>query len=77
MPGVDFKEVYSLVIHDMTVRLLIIVALVLGLDYCLVDVKIAFLHGILGKDETIYMDCPAGMECETDECLQLINPSTG
>jgi hypothetical protein len=37
----------------------------------IVDVEMAFLHGVLKEGEEIYMDCPKGMVCQEDECLLL------
>jgi low affinity Fe/Cu permease len=54
IPGIDFQDVYSLVINDATTILLI--QLIFKLQDRLADVDVAFLHGYL--DEEIYMNCP-------------------
>jgi hypothetical protein len=69
VPGVDFEQVYSAVANDVTFRLVIIVMIVLKLDAMIFDVETAFLYGKL--DKKIYMDCPAGMDHDADECLIL------
>ena len=60
IPGVDYTENYSPVIHDVTYRILIILQIVFGLESMIMDVETAFLHGDLSEE--IYMDCPEGME---------------
>ena len=60
IPGVDFTENYSPVIHDVTYRILLIIQIIFGLDSRIIDVETAFLHGDL--TEEIYMDCPEGLE---------------
>ena len=71
VPGIDFQEVYSPVVNDITIRILLIMMMVQGYDSILVDVETAFLHGELKDGEEIYMDCPAGMIHHEDECLLL------
>ena len=71
VPGIDFQDSYSPVVNDATVRLLIIVMLVFELDSLIIDIETAFLHGILGPGEEIYMDCPEGLKAGHDECLLL------
>ena len=75
VPGQDFNEVYSPVVHDTTVRLLLIARMILKIISILVDVETAFLHGDL--KELIYMDCPEGLEHEADECLLLLKTIYG
>ena len=77
IPGVDFHQIYSPVVNDVTVRLLLVILLIKGLVCGLVDVETAFLHGVLGEDEAVYMDCPEGMPHTVDECLQLIKTIYG
>ena len=70
IPGVDFTENYSPVIHDVTYRLLLILQILFGLKAGIIDVETAFLHGDL--DHEIYMDCPEGMEGgDPSKCLLL------
>ncbi len=59
IPGVDFSENFSPVVHDITFRLLIKVMILCGYSAKIADVETAFLHGRL--EEEIYMDCPPGM----------------
>ena len=77
VPGVDFEEIYSPVVNDVTVRILLIIMLLMNLEVCLVDVETAFLNGVLGRGEEIYMDCPAGMQHKEDECLLLLKTIYG
>ena len=37
----------------------------------------AFLHGVLGEGEEVYMDCPEGLDHEEDECLLLLKTLYG
>ena len=69
IPGIDFTEVYSPVINDISFRIGMVMMLQLGLDAVIFDVETAFLHGEL--KEKIYMDCPDGMPSGSDECLLL------
>ena len=70
IPGVDYTENYSPVIHDCTYRLLIVLQLLFKLQSRIIDVETAFLHGDL--TEEIYMDCPQGMDGgRPDLCLKL------
>ena len=71
IPGVDFTESHSPVINDVTVRIILILLILRKYKSMIVDVETAFLHGILGKGEEIYMDCPKGMIHSEDECLLL------
>ena len=47
IPGVDFSENYSLVAHDITYHVLILLVLTYGYDAKIVDVETAFLYGNL------------------------------
>ena len=69
IPGVDYDQSYSPVIHDITFRTLLLVKIILGLAAKIVDVETAFLEGEL--EEEIYMECPAGMDSTEDEVLIL------
>ena len=60
IPGVDYSEHFSPVIHDVTYRLLIILQIIHSFQTRIIDVETAFLHGDL--EEEIYMDCPEGLE---------------
>ena len=75
VPGQDFNEVYSPVVNDCTVRILLIIKMILTLESMLVDIETAFLHGNL--KEIIFMDCPPGMDHGEDECLQLLKTIYG
>jgi hypothetical protein len=48
---------------------MLIAEMVWKLSSKIVDVETAFLHSDLDKE--IYMDCPQGLEHETNECLLL------
>ena len=72
IPGIDFQDTYSPVVNDVTVKLLLIKMLVGELDSLIIDIETAFLHGVLGPGEEIYMDCPEGLGAQSDECLLLV-----
>jgi histone deacetylase 1/2 len=58
VPGVDFTETYAPVVNDITVQILLIILILWKLHSILIDVEMAFLHGILKGGGEIFMDCP-------------------
>ena len=56
--GVDFNEVFSPVVHDTSIRMLLALVALQDLELEQLDVKTAFLHGEL--EEQIYMQQPEG-----------------
>jgi len=68
--GVDFHQVFSPVVNDVTFRIMLIAKMIMKLDSYQFDVETAFLLGEL--DEEIYMECPPGMGALADECLRLL-----
>ncbi len=70
IPGVDFSEIYSPVVYDVTFRILILMLILFGLKAKIVDVETAFLYGNI--EEEIFMECPLGMtNAEEDDALEL------
>ena len=70
IPGVDFSENYSPVVHDVTFRLLLVLKIVYGFSAKIADIETAFLWGDL--EEEIFMDCPKGLqEAKTTDTLVL------
>jgi hypothetical protein len=57
-PGVDYDETFSLVVKPATVRTVLSLALARSWPVHQLDVKNAFLHGLL--TETVYCSQPAG-----------------
>ena len=61
IPGVDFTDNYSPVIHDATHKILIVLQMILQLESRIVDVETTFLHGDLEGAE-IHVDCSEGLD---------------
>ena len=68
--GIDFNEVFSPVVNDITFRLAMVSMVVCGLDAMIFDVETAFPHGEL--KELTHVNCPEGMTHEDDECPLLV-----
>merc|ERR1712115_164360 len=77
IPGVDFTESYSPVIHDVTWRVLIILLIARGYYSMIIDIETVFLYRYFEDGEKIYMNCPDGMTNEQDECLELLKTIYG
>ena len=73
--GIDFNQVFSPVVHDVTFRIMLILKMIWKLDSYLFDVETAFLLGSL--DEEIYMRSPKGLNNKDDECVQLTKSMYG
>ena len=58
IPGVDFTESHSPVANDVTIRLLLVLALMYGWTCETIDVETAFLYGDL--EEHVYLQIPEG-----------------
>ena len=65
VPGVDFNEVFSPVIKQCSIRVLLALVAMFDLELEQLDVKTAFLHGDL--EELIYMQQPEGFLVEYKE----------
>ena len=74
IPGVDFDDTFSLVIKPTTIRLVISLAISHNWTLNQLDVKNAFLHGVL--KETVYMEQPPGfVEPELSDHVCLLKKS--
>jgi Reverse transcriptase (RNA-dependent DNA polymerase) len=62
VPGVDFTEAFSPVVHDVSFRLLITMQMIFRRKAMVMDVEVAFVNGDL--EEAIYMECPRRLEHE-------------
>ena len=58
LKGVDFFETYAPMVQWTTVRLMLILEVLLGLNSEQCDVTAAFLHADLGEDEKVFADMP-------------------
>ena len=70
VPGIDFKEIFSPVINDVALRIIIICQIIFKHISVILDVEVAFLNVEL--EEIIYMQCPEVLECGDDEVLNEI-----
>ena len=61
-PGFDYEELYSLVVRYESLRLLIVLLAYHHWRPQQLDIKAAFLYGILNKD--IYMQLPEGSQID-------------
>lgn len=57
-PGIDYNDTFAPVVRHSTLRLMIALAVKLGLRIDHLDIKTAFLNGYL--NETVYMEQPEG-----------------
>ena len=71
IPGVDYSDSYSPVVHDITFRALLLAMIVEGLSGKIADVETAFLHGEL--EEEIFMECPQGMDTQSDDEILILD----
>ena len=62
---------YSPVINDVTYRIMLMMFIMKGYTNIIIDVVTVFLHGELGEEEEIYMECLQGMNVEGDKVLLL------
>ena len=62
---------YSLVINDVTYRLLFVICILIGYSNVIIDIVTAFLHGELEIGEEVYMECPQGMNQPKDKVCYL------
>ena len=58
--GIDFNEIFSPVVKHASIRAMMAKAATEDLEIEQMDVKTAFLHGVL--EETIYMKMPEGFK---------------
>ncbi|KAC9553688.1 hypothetical protein E3N88_45637 [Mikania micrantha] len=66
--GIDFDEIFSLVVKMSSIRVILGLVASLDLEVEQMDVKTAFLHGDLDKE--IYMDQPEGFQVKgKEDCL--------
>jgi histone deacetylase 1/2 len=73
--GIDYEDTFSHVVKDATIRLVLSIAVSKGLSLRQLDVKKAFLHGVL--EEEVYMKQPPGFQssatpnyiCKLDKAL--------
>jgi len=63
--GVDVFDTYAPVVTSSTVRLILVIAMTLGLHTRCIDFTNAFVHAILKPNENIFLELPKGWE-DTD-----------
>jgi Reverse transcriptase (RNA-dependent DNA polymerase) len=74
-PGYDFIKTYSPVVRMNTIQALLAMSSIYGLKIQQMDVKGAYLNGIL--KERIYMHQPEGYEDQTGRVCELIKTLYG
>lgn len=62
--GIDFDQTFAAVIKPMAFRVLFAIAAFYDLDIDQMDVKTAFLYGLI--DQLIYVEIPKGLETEVN-----------
>src|ERR1700677_1785968 len=60
VPGIDFDEMYSPTVLYQVLRVIIVIACLLGLQLHQMDMKTAFLNGIIDKE--LYIEQPDKFE---------------
>ena len=70
---VDFNEIFSPIVKQTSIRVLLSLMVAQDLKLKQIDVKTTFLHGDL--DETIYMRQPEGFESKDQNQVCLIKKS--
>jgi hypothetical protein len=60
--GIDYSETFAPTVRLDTVRIVLALACYYDLELRQLDIKTAFLHGILPEDEVVYMRVPQGVE---------------
>ena len=55
IPGVDYTDNFSAVVHEITMRIALIMWMEKGLDIDQMDIETAFLEGTLDENEYIYI----------------------
>ena len=60
IPGVDFTYVYAPVIHNVTLRTVLVLKMVNGWKMVKADIEAAFLEGYL--HEKVFIELPEGLE---------------
>ena len=58
IPGVHFLEKFAPIVHNVIIRLILVLAIIFYFDIRVIDVEVAFLHGDLLEDT--YMVLPPG-----------------
>lgn len=58
VPGINFNEVFSPIVKHASIRIMLALVTQFDLELEQLDVKTAFLHGLI--EETIYMNQPEG-----------------
>jgi hypothetical protein len=74
-PSYNYVETHSPIVRLETIRLILAIAAIKGLVIQQMDVKGAYLNGIL--DEQVYMHQPEGFEDGTDRICELLKSLYG
>ena len=69
--GIDYDDTYALVTCLVSLHMVIVMANCLGLELHQVDIKGAYLNGVLNDDEVLYMQHPPGYKAQGTGCSVL------
>jgi hypothetical protein len=61
--GIDFFQIWALVVQWSTIRIVIVLAAKLGLHSAQCDITAAFIHGHIPPNKKLYVHQPCGFKC--------------
>ena len=67
IPGIDFIDNFSTVVHNIILRIVLTLWIIYGLDIDQINIETVFLEKNLSNNEYIYLKCPEGIELAGDE----------
>ena len=58
IPGMYFKNNLSVVVHNVILKIILVIYIFFGLDIAQIDIEMIFLKNILSENEYIFWKCP-------------------